>query len=59
MSFLWNGDLNVGLLVEDGTVVYYLWGYRGYIHSSGAGLPSHAKPIQARLSGDSTQMPTL
>jgi len=26
--------------------------------ASRAGLLSHAKPIQARLSGDSTQMPT-
>jgi len=27
--------------------------------ASRAGLLSHAKPIQARLSGDSTQMPTV
>jgi len=27
--------------------------------ASRAGLLSRAKPIQARLSGDSTQMPTL
>jgi len=42
------------MYVEGGTVVDYLWRLTGR-----ARLLSHAKPIQARRNGDSTQMPTL
>jgi len=47
------------MYVEGGTVVDYLWCYCCYILGRRAGLLSHAKPIQARLSGDPAQMPTV
>jgi len=45
--------LSIVMYVEGGTVVDYLWCYCCYILGRRAGLLSHAKPIQARLSGDS------
>jgi len=41
--------------MEGGTVIDYPW----YILGRRAGLLSHAKPIQARLSGDSANIDTV
>jgi len=44
--------------MEGGTVILIFYEATVACSVSRAGLLSHAKPIQARLSGDSAQMPT-